>query len=404
MTFSPLRTINDAITLQRFIRMSIIVLVFEVLGMAYVFQYMLFSEKPPLYGFDFAAFWSAAQLAVDGRAIDVFNGEIFGALQRTVIPGEGTLYWHYPPTMQLVTLPLAPVGFRLGYVLFTLAGMICLVWTALMVEPDRPVAEKLIIISTPFVWMNFNQGQNGAFIALILVMFLLSIERKHWMLAGFWGALLLIKPHFGVLLPLVVLLRGNWRVFGWGALFGGLFCGATVIIFGADLWGAFWDNRIFLKDVLNGGELAQKQISGYSFVQQLDLSQSIAVMVQAVTIALSVLILVLVWRSGQVSPQLRMATAIVCSLMISPYAFFYDASVAAVAIYLLVQKDPDQPAPRGGQILIVAAWYVTFIYVATKASAPSYGFYPAFMGLLWVCYRTFRIQTVTTKKGRMPQA
>lgn len=399
MKFTPLYSLDQSATMQRFIRLSIIVLAFEIWGMGYIFQAVLFEDGPLSFGFDFSAFWSAAQLSAEGRALDAFNGEVIGPLERSVIPEDGTLYWHYPPTMQLAVLPLAGMDFGVSYVLSVVLGIVCLVWMALQVEPDRPAAEKLVIISSPFVWMNFVQGQNGAFIALFLVMFLLSLERKRWMWAGFWGALLLVKPHFGVLLPLIVILRGDWRVFAWGGLFGGLFCGATIAAFGIELWQAFWDNREFLKTVLDEGELALQQISGYSFAQQMEWPQSVAIAIQAVTIVLAVAVTTLVWRSDQVSSQLRIATAIVCSLMISPYSFFYDASVSSVAVYLLYRKDPSQPSPRGGQLILLAAWYVIFIYVSTKASAPSYGFYPVFMGLMWLCYRNYLLQTRQTKTG-----
>ncbi|HSG54010.1 MAG TPA: glycosyltransferase family 87 protein, partial [Paracoccaceae bacterium] len=225
------RRFEAGITWARAEPVALSLLAFELIGFGYVFA-LLLAGRPPLLGHDFAAFWSAARLAAEGRAVQAFDGDVIGPIQHAVMAVEGTLYWHYPPTLHLLILPLGGLGYAWAFIWFTLAGLAVWVFTVARVVPGVPLWRKLAVLAAPIAWSNFVQGQNGAFVALMLVMFLLALERENWALAGFWGAALLIKPHLGVLLPLVLIARGYWRVFPWGLLFGLAFCGLATWVFG----------------------------------------------------------------------------------------------------------------------------------------------------------------------------
>ena len=387
-----LKRFEDGITLRRIVLISAAMLAFEVIGFCIVFaKYLLTSDLPPL-GHDFAAFWTAAQLAVQGRAEAAFDGTVMQGLQAAVAPVTGTLYWHYPPTFDLLILPVGWVGYRAGFVLFSLLGMAVFAWLVARVAPEEPLRDKLPVLAAPIVWSNFVQGQNGAFVALFLVLFLLTLERGRWAQAGLWGAALLIKPHFGVLLPLVVLLRpGGWRVFGWGLLFGALFCGAATLVLGVGYWQAFLGNRDLLWRAMLTGQLSEQQISAFAFVQNIGVPYGYGMLLQIATALTAAALTFAVWRSPRSDAGLRMAVVLVCSLMVSPYAFYYDAPASAIALYLLFRDGQRRGfAPRERTIYLLF-WMAPVLHLILADRFGIFILYPAFLLLMWQCWRRFRI-------------
>lgn len=385
-----LQSFEDGITLTRAVQIAAALLLFEVIGFGVVFAtYLLTMDVPPL-GHDFAAFWSAAQLAAQGSALDSFNGEVMRAIQNGVAPVEGTLYWHYPPTFHLLILPFGWVGYRVGFVLFSLLGMA--VWTFLVARtaPEVPLWRKTPVLAAPIAWSTFVQGQNGALVALFLVMFLLALERERWAQAGFWAALLLIKPHFGVLLPLVLILRGAWRVFPWGVVFGLAFCGLATVVFGIDYWRAFLGNGGLLWQAMLTGELSEQQISAFAFVQNIGWPYGYGALLQIATACAAAGLTFAVCRSKRAGSGLRIATVLLCSLMISPYAFYYDAPISAIALFLLFRDGQRHGFAPGERSIYLFFWMAPILHLILAEKYGIFVLYPAFLMLMWQCWRRLR--------------
>lgn len=399
-----LEKFEDGITLPRAVQIAAALLLFEVIGFGIVFgKYLMTTGVPPL-GHDFAAFWSAAQLAAQGRAVDSFNGEVMHAIQASVAPVTGTLYWHYPPTFHLLILPLGGVGYRLGFVLFSVLGMAVWTFVVAQVARDVPLWRKTPVLAAPIVWSTFIQGQNGTFVALFLVMFLLALERERWAQAGFWAALLLVKPHFGVLLPLVLVLRGAWRVFPWGVVFGLVFCGLATAAFGMDYWRAFLGNSGLLWQAMLTGELSEQQISAFAFVQNMGWPYGYGMLLQIATACAAAALTAVVCRSRHADRGLRIATVLVCSLMISPYAFYYDAPISAIALFLLFRDGQKNGFALGERSIYLFFWMAPVLHLILVERYGIFVLYPAFLMLMWQCYRRFRISGPAKKSRQTAHA
>jgi hypothetical protein len=384
-----LERFEGGITLDRAEPVALPVLLFQLGGFAYVFA-LLLAGKPPLLGHDFAAFWAAAQLAAEGRAVESFNGDVIGPIQHAVMSVEGTLYWHYPPMFHLLILPLGGLGYAWAFIWFTLAGWAIWAFTVSRVAPDVPMHRKLAVLAAPIAWSTFVQGQNGALVALFLVMFLLALERERWAQAGFWAALLLIKPHLGVLLPLILIARGHWRVFPWGVLFGGAFCGLATWVFGFGYWRAFLANGDALWAAMHTGKLAHAQISAFAFAQNVGLPEFWGWVLQGGTAVMAAALTWAVWRSPQAGASLRMATVLVCSVMISPYAFYYDAPATAIALFLLFRDGMRSGFAAGERSVYLFFWIAPVLHLILTVDGRVFVLYPAFLLLMWQCFRRFR--------------
>lgn len=390
MTFRrALEKFEAGITLARAEPVALPLLLFQMGGFLYVFA-MLLAGEPPLLGHDFAAFWAAAQLAAEGRAAESFAGDVIGPIQHAVMSVEGTLYWHYPPMFHLLILPLGGLGYAWGFIWFTLAGLAVWAFTVSRVATDLPLYRKLAVLAAPIAWSTFVQGQNGALVALFLVMFLLALERERWAQAGFWAAALLIKPHLGVLLPLILIARGHWRVFPWGVLFGLAFGGLATWVFGLEYWRAFLANGDALWAAMQTGKLAHSQISAFAFAQNIGLPDVYGWALQGVTAALAAALTWAVWRSRSANASLRMATVLVCSVMISPYAFYYDAPATAIALFLLFRDGQRSGFAAGERSAYLFFWIAPVIHLILTVDGRIFVLYPAFLLLMWQCWRRFR--------------
>jgi len=78
----------------------------------------------------------------------------------------------------------------------------------------------------------------SAFVAVLFVAMYRWLDR--WpLLAGFLIALLTVKPQLGLLIPLFLLATGRYRVFAYAAAFTTLLLGASVAVFGTEVWKAY---------------------------------------------------------------------------------------------------------------------------------------------------------------------
>ena len=162
-----------------------------------------------LFGIDFAAFWSASVLTLSNGTTAPFDGALMRALQITVLNSDGILLWHYPATYMTLIRPLGLLPYIPALILFSLISLSLWVFVVRKCWPDQTWAAVLPVLSAPVVWLNLAQGQNGVFTAALLIGFLLGLRDNRIWLTAACAALLLIKPHFGVLMPVVLLMLGR---------------------------------------------------------------------------------------------------------------------------------------------------------------------------------------------------
>jgi hypothetical protein len=387
MIGTVLDRIEAGITLKRAAQIAAAMLAYELAVFLYVFAKLILTDADPVLGHDFAAFWSAAQLAVDGRAAAVFHGDVIRDIQLQVVPLKGTLYWYYPPMMQMWVLPFGLMGYASAFILFTLLGWAIWTYAARRGLPDVAVTTLVLVLSAPIVWSTFYQGQNGALVGLFLVMFVLALERRDNRQAGFWGALLLIKPHLGLLLPLVVIARRQCSVFVWGSLFALLYCGAATLLFGFEYWQALFNTGGRLVRAVLSTQLTDHQISAFGFIQYIGGSLRYGVALQAITAAGAALLTWVIWRAERAGSDLRFATILICSLIVSPYAFYCDAAVSAIALFLLYRIGLKTGFLRGERLAYMLIWLAPIIHLQFDEKFSISVLYPSFLILMMSCYR-----------------
>lgn len=286
-------------------------------------------------GTDFANVYAAGRMAQEGRAAAAYNWPAHHAVQQSIAGRTDTPYygWHYPPVFLLVALALAPLGY-LGALLAYQAATLAAYLAVMRGIVDRPLV-WLPALAFPAVFINLGHGHNGFLTAALIGGALLVLDRRP-VLAGVLIGCLAYKPQFGLLVPLVLVVTGRWRVFSAAGATVLATSALTLALFGTEVWLAFWHSLdLTQKVILEGGATGFFKIqSVFAAVRLAGGPTGLAYAAQTlVTLGLAAALIVL-WRSPA-SFDLKAAALLIASLLATPYALDYDLVVLAPAIAFL---------------------------------------------------------------------
>ncbi|MEO0343656.1 MAG: glycosyltransferase family 87 protein [Pseudomonadota bacterium] len=308
-----------------------------------------------VFGFDFSSFWAAAKLAVAGNAEWAFDIERFDPLQDLAGKLPGKLYWHYPPTWVTLLYPLGYLTPSAALIVFVaLTTAVWVLCVRLMIPGGWTNA--IAVLLCPAAYLNFVGGQNGTLVAGALCLFIYGVlHRKDWMIV-LACTLLLAKPHFGVLMPVVLIALGRWRAFGLAAFFGSAFLVFSIWLTGLAYLEAFLGNVNTVASAIKGEQLLRMQHSAYAFVRSMGLGQTASLSLQIPIALIAIAACWIAFRVDRVSSDLRIAVFLIGSVMISPYAFQYDLPVAAIGMWFLHKASRYNPVP-GQNVVLAMAWF-----------------------------------------------
>ena len=153
-------------------------------------------------GGDFVDFWAGARFAFTGDAATVYDLDAFRAAIRKVAGAAIEPYlYSYPPSLMLLTLPLALLPFLAAFAVWTIGG------GAVLFALLRPVLSKrnsfYALLAAPATFVNALFGQTGALSAAFLGGGLLLLHAQP-ITAGILLGLLSYKPQLGILVPVAL--------------------------------------------------------------------------------------------------------------------------------------------------------------------------------------------------------
>jgi alpha-1,2-mannosyltransferase len=99
------------------------------------------------------------------------------------------------------------------------------------------------------VFINLGHGHNGFLTAALIGAALVNLDRRPW-LAGLLLGLMVYKPQFGILFPLVLAATGRWRSFAAAAATVAALALITTLVFGVSVWDAFLASTHFTRTVV----------------------------------------------------------------------------------------------------------------------------------------------------------
>jgi hypothetical protein len=307
-------------------------------------------------GTDFSNVWTAGWMADHGRAADAWDWPMQHEVQKSIhhdpkIPFYG---WHYPPPFLIIATLLAQFPYTLALLIWqglTLALAFTLVQRIL---PENRTA-TLAALGAPVVLVCLGHGQNAFLTASLLGGGMLLLDRRPWIAGVLLGALV-YKPQFALLIPVVILARGNWRAFLSAGLTVAALCLLTLAIWGWPVWAAFVESLTLTRHIIieNGATGWEKIQSPFAAIRQWGGSIPFAYVVQGIATAIAIAAAALIsWRG---SMEVRGGAVLAAALLSTPYVLDYDFVLLGMAIAFLVADMLKRGALPGEASWLAYAW------------------------------------------------
>ena len=328
---------GDWITLNRIRVYSAIMLVsgLVIIGWLVVTADGLVDYQRRPLGTDFSNVYAAGKWVLAGRPEAPFDNELQHQMEQRIFGADTPFYgWPYPPIFLGLAALLALMPYLLALVVWQTATLLPYLATVRAILPRMEV--WLPALAFPAVLINVTHGNNGFLTATLLGSGLLFLDRRP-LLSGILLGLLAYKPHFGLMIPLVLAASGHWRVFAAAAVTVAALVVATWIGFGGAAWIAFRDSFEFTRTVIleQGDTGFFKMQSPFAAVRLWHGSVPLAYAVQGAAVLIVGFFLVRLWRS-EAAFALKSAALLSGALISTPYLLDYDLMVMAPAIAFLV--------------------------------------------------------------------
>jgi alpha-1,2-mannosyltransferase len=324
---------------------------------------------------DFVSFWTAGELALQGRAADAYSEvpHFFAQLALHKDPEWAYLAFFYPPYFLLLCAGLALLPYFPALCLWLLAT--CAGYAAVlraMVPKGLRGRESvwMLFLGYPAVMVNAGFGQNGFLSAALLGGAAVWLDQQP-VLAGICIGCLSYKPQLGIVVPLALAVAGRWRCFAAAAATVLVLAAAATLAFGHGIWPIFiadmaeakhnWmeaDNPLYLRFWvtvfgavrLHGGALA------------------LAYVLQTAVSAAAIIILVrALWlrAPGARSGKAEIAAIAACIPFCSPFMLEYDLVILAVPMVWLLSEALGDGFRRGEGIALVFAYVAPVLFKIT---------------------------------------
>ena len=247
-----------------------------------------------------------------------------------------------------------------SYVLYCVFGLI--LYVLVVSEGSRRQEHMLLLLLAPAVTANIWTGQNGFVVAALLVGGLIVLDRRP-ILAGVLFGLLTIKPHLGLLLPIMLVLTGRWRTIGAAVATVVVLFAATSLVFGFKVWTAYIQDAMPTQRQVVLGDVDNYMVhmpTAFMNARIAWLPVAVCFAIQAVFSVLTLAAVVWTfWRKRD--PVLSNALFITAIFTVSPYAFNYDMVLFSWVIIKLMDRNDNDAWDYG---LMLAVWAIPFMTVA----------------------------------------
>jgi len=286
------------------------------------------------FGHDFISTWSAARLALEGRAADAYDIHAIFAMHKQAVPGAATIYlWPYPPWTQMLAMSLGLLPYPLALILFMSGGLA--LWIHVLTRIVTDPRAQWCAWALPAALICFLFSQNGFISAGLMGTALLMLDRRPW-LAGVLIGLLAFKPHLGILVPIALLATGRWRTIATASVVVVTLAAASVAILGVDLWHAFLENLPQTRANVDSGFLPRGMIpTPYAFALSVGAGSQVAMALQILSALAAAACVWTVWRKETAPFAIKAATLCAASMLVSPYMFHYDLVMLGLAMGFL---------------------------------------------------------------------
>ncbi len=342
----------------------IFIILYLVIGGYWILSAFLWGhgidKKGTPVGADFALYWAASSLCLEGTPATVYNpAKLNAAIEKLTGTETYKQFWNYSPSALLIMLPLALLPYYVSLLIWlsiTLGGAL-LVLQRICPHPST----MKLAFAFPGTFQNFMQGQNGFLSADFLGGGLLLLNRFPFV-GGFLLGLMSYKPHLAVLIPIALIGGKKWK-----ALFGAAVATVSMVflstlVFGFEIWITFW-NYLFLvpPKLLDISDLWPKMVTPFVSVRLLGGSFGVAWILQGVVMAAAAGAVFRAWWR-KASYPICASTLVLGTLLATPYAFDYDLFILSLPIAWMGWEGNKYGWRPEEKFILLASWLGPLIF------------------------------------------
>jgi hypothetical protein len=294
---------------------------------------LLLASGQPLFG-DFLAIWTGGHQALTGHVAQLYDENAARAVQQALIPGFARVVPFYsPPIMLLIAAPLAVLPYAPAAIVYLLATFALYLFATHKLAPD-PVL-LIFAAALPLVSLHIANLQTGLLVAGLSGLAFYWLDRRPYA-AGAAIALLAVKPHLALAWPLLLALRGKWRAFAAAAI--GVVALALLagLLFGFGSYADFLANLKTAQSAVDDARVgANIYASLYANLLMAGAPAAFAMAVHGVSALAALALAGVIWRRADANTS--SAALCAATMLLSPYLFYYDATLLALAALMLAR-------------------------------------------------------------------
>jgi len=309
---------------------------------------------------DFMAFWSFPRFVAGHAAGQIYNAAALQGFQKALYPGFASFYpYLYPPTLLLPSWWLIFCSFRAAFILWTVAGVVLCAGAAWALFRGRWVV-ILALFASPAALLCGVTGETAFFTTALLLAGFAALPKRP-VLAGICFGLLTLKPQLGVLIPVFLLARGEWRAIGSATVTALLLVAISCLVFPPGMW-LLWAHTLpaYQTQYFTAGGLNLNIIvTPAANLVALGVAPGLAWAAQLLCTAA---VAGLVWAAARRDYDLAVAALLVGSFLAVPHAYAYDSITLTAAMALCLRRETTR-----GEALLFCLVYLAPLALLTPA-------------------------------------
>jgi hypothetical protein len=325
-------------------------------------------------GTDYIYFYVMGSLIAEGRADALYQPDAHLAeSRRRIDPGLNLYapYSNYGPQVAAAFAPLSrlPFGASLAvFLLLTAAAYAVSVWRVWALSPAlHPYGTVTAVLAagSPAFFTLIRYAQLSGLSLLLLSLALVALARDRRFLAGVVIGMMVFKPPLAVVIGLVMILAGEWRIVAGAAAGAAGELGAAWLVGGTSVMRQYLDVLWVLARNPSLVQIYPGEVhSVRGLVQLLVQSPTAAAAASALALAIAVWLGVKTWRSG-LSVPLKWGQLVLLTVLASPHLLTYDLVLLTIPLIVFADWAVEHPEhrlqPRTATLLL-------FLYLAPFSS------------------------------------
>jgi hypothetical protein len=290
------------------------------------------------WGRDFINVWTSGKILLAGKIGIIYDVPAYYAFAQGLFGAIGEHNYSYPPFVLPLMVPFALLPYPIALAAWLgLTGWLFVYAAAPWWRAGTGLPAWMVAI-TPAGLVNIWTGHYGFLLGALALLGWRNLDRKP-ALAGLFFGLMAIKPHLAILIPLVLLLRGEWKAIWFAALTVLALIMGSLMLFGIEPWREYLTVTIGVQSAMinaGGAFFRLMSTSAATSMLQLGASAPVAGLIQAAVAMAGVGMVAIAARTS--STQDTALLAATATFLVLPYAFNYDLTVSAMGAALLMYR------------------------------------------------------------------